>query len=162
MMNIKKITWLGIMAMCITTTAFASGAGYYFGAQLGQSNLNNKTRIVYITPSVSANPSNTGLGGRIFAGYGINKYAAFEMGFTRYSPSTYSVSSTLLTNDPTIRENGADFVAKGIYTFSYGFGVFGKAGVAFIRQSLGGSLNSSPDHSNGTSTFIRPTAALGV
>lgn len=145
----------------MSTTAFSTGAGFYMGAQLGMSNTNNQMRTVLTTPSVTVQPKNTGPGGRIFAGYGINQYAAFEGGFTRYAPSTYNVTASGLSSNPTIRENGVDIVAKGMYPI-YSFAVFGKAGVAFIRQSLAGSLNGNAGQANGTSTFVRPTAALGV
>lgn len=162
-MMTQKLKLIGIITTLwsLAATASATGAGFYLGGALGETNTNNRVRTVQTTPPVTVDPSNTGLGARIFGGYAVNQYAAFEGGFTRYSPSTYNVSSSLLPESPTIRENGVDLVARGSYPI-YDFSVFGKAGIAFIRESLAGSLNTNPGQTNGTSTYIRPIGGIGV
>jgi hypothetical protein len=158
MMNSRKIKWIGIIiTSCLSAAAFATGAGFYIGGQAGLSNTHNPTQTVYVTPNVTVSPSNTGPGMRLFAGYGFNQYAAFEGGFTQYYSSKYSVSG----NNPTIQENGIDMVAKGMYPI-YSVAVFGKAGIAFIRQSISGALNPNPGGKASSSIFVYPTVALGV
>jgi OOP family OmpA-OmpF porin len=169
-MEMKKITCrvMALLLVGFSTLSYATGAGPYLGLQVGQTNTHNVTRNVQTggTPSTeSVTPSNTGFGGRIFAGYSINPYMGLEGGFTHYGPSDYKPTVSASCGNPQIRENAFDFVGKGTLPLGK-FGVFAKAGVAVVRTSMSGSLDtdttlSGCDSSN-TTNYVRPTAAVGV
>lgn len=172
-MSIKLVNKLGtLLGMCsIATFAYATGTGFYVGTDLGQTNTHNVLRPVQtnqVPPTtVNIKPSNTGFGGRVFMGYSINQFVAIESGFTHYAPSTYNIPSNISAScgSPTIRENGVDVVGKGSYPIA-NMALFGKAGVAVVRTSLAGSMSpleslNSCGNSNGSTNYVRPTAALG-
>lgn len=144
-MHTKNTTRLSILIIAgsIATGADAIGPGFYLGAQAGTTNLHNTTQTaqtgVESPATQSVTPSNTGIGERIFMGVGINKYAAAEMGYTHYAPSTYKTSPSAIANTPSIRENGVDIVGKAMYPFQ-SFAVFGKLGAIMMSKTLSGSL----------------------
>lgn len=168
-MKNRTIKYVGVViASCgISTLAYAVGAGLYMGAQGGMSNVRNRTLDVMTNttpPIVSASPSNTGFGGRFFLGGNYNENVAMEFGFTHYAPSTYSPEPSALCGNPQIKQSSLDVLGKGIIPVS-NFDVYGKLGVAYIRQTASGSLSSTeigPCGSNSSNSAVRPAAALGV
>jgi len=97
-----------------------------------------------------------GLGGRIYAGYQFNPYFAVEAGFTQFGKtdvsatgtatsvvqsvirSSQSENSTAVTTDTVqysggVTEHAIDLVAKGTLPLQYGFGLYAKAGMAYIQ-----------------------------
>jgi hypothetical protein len=144
-MRTKNTKLIGLLILLgnATTLAHATAPGFYVGAQAGSTNLNNKAQTVQTGLSAPATqlvmPSNTGIGERFFIGTGINPYAAAELGYTYYAPSTYKPSPSNLANTPSIRENGVDLVAKIMYPIQK-TAVFGKVGVIRISKSVSGSL----------------------
>lgn len=168
-MFIKNATRLGtlIITSSLFTAVHAIGPGFYLGAQAGATNLNNTTQTVQTgvaSPATqSIKPGNTGIGERFFIGVGINKYAAAELGYTHYAPSTYKTSPSTIVNTPAIRENGVDLVGKAMYPIQ-NFAVFAKLGAIEVSKSYSGSLQPiSPTASRlaSTNTF-HPLIGLGV
>lgn len=167
--KINRIIKLSFASVILTASqlACATGAGLYLGAQGGQTNTHNQTLEVQTgtTPAyVSTTPENTGYGGRVYGGVGINEYAAVEFGFTHYAPSTYKPSISTLCGDPQIRENAVDLVGKGSLPFD-NFAVFAKAGVAYLMTSSSGSLTSQTISACGGSSSnnsARPTYGFGA
>jgi opacity protein-like surface antigen len=152
------------------SNAHATGEGFYLGGAVGMTNTHNLPRDVQTgtTPAtVRITPSNTGLGERLFLGYNINQYAAIESGYTHYAPSIYTNSSAISCSEPAIRENGVDLFGKGMLPLG-SFKVFGKAGLAAVKSSASGSLDSqtilTPTCSGNSSSTIsvRPAAGVGV
>ncbi len=176
-MNIRKISFAStaILVYGLTSCAYAVGQGFYMGVQLGQTNTHNEARAVHTgvsvpptpAPTVEATPSNTGFGGGVFLGYNFNPYVAVEGGYTHYGQSSYkpSVVAPGTNPSPAIQTNGGNVVLKGILPFeTTGFAVFGKAGLAVIRQSLAGKLTTASDGSIGggsTTTNLHGTAGIG-
>lgn len=145
-MNIKIRTLaIAAIALCASASVYAAAAGGYMGIGVGRSNLNNKNQVLETggsPPQITVNASNTGAGVRFFGGANINNYAAIEMGFDHYASTTYGgVPSTLTTNTPSIHEYGFDLQGKGMYPIG-SFSVFGKAGLAFVRSTSSGSLQT--------------------
>ncbi len=132
-----------IITSSFLTVVHAIGPGFYLGAQAGMTNTNNITQTVQTgvaSPATqSVSPSNTGVGERIYMGVGINKYAAAELGYTHYAPSTYKTSPSEIVNTPAIRENGVDFTGKAMYPIQ-NFAIFGKLGAIMVSKSYSGSL----------------------
>lgn len=165
-MKTKLFIFLSATAIAfnLVNAAHATGAGFYLGTQLGLSNTHNTTRSIPTggTPTTeSTDARNKGIGMRLFAGYGINEYLAIEGGFTRYAPSRYYPSSTPNNTTPAIRENGFDLTGKGMLPLQ-DFSVFAKAGLAVVRTSLSGNLNSSGTGSNGTTVYMHPVVGVGA
>jgi len=169
-MNRNQYKMLGLL-LAVTTVAQATTEGFYMGGMAGRTNTNNKPTLVQTgtapdgTPiAVMANPSNTGIGGRFFFGYNLNKYGAIEAGYTYYAPTTYNVGSNC--GKPSIRTNAYDVMAKGMWPIATsGFGVFGKAGIAILRQTAGGSITNAtvnPCDSGQVQTAVRPALAIGA
>lgn len=169
-MGIKIRFFLAIVLFCLATQSYAAAEGFYAGVQLGISNTHNNPQTIYYdngTPATPTpvSPTNTGLGGRFFGGYNFNQYAAYEMGYTHYAPSTYSVPTSVAVNNPAIRTNSFDLEGKGMFTIgAIGLGVFGKAGLALITTGQSGILQNSAANSssNGNTTSVRPLIGLGV
>ncbi len=89
----------------------------------------------------------TGLAGRLYAGYQFNPYFAMEAGYTQFSKTEFSMlantsvttlegtgdtnSSTYYNGD--ISEHAVDLSAKGTLPLQYGFGLYVKAGLSYIQ-----------------------------
>lgn len=164
--NTKHLKIL-IIASSFFTTAHATGPGFYLGAQAGVTNLNNTAQTVQTgvaSPATqTVTPSNTGIGERFYLGVGINKYAAAELGYTHYAPSTYKTSPSTIVNTPAIRENGVDLTGKAMYPIK-SFAVFGKLGAIMVSKSYSGSLQPiSPSEPRLAATNnFHPLIGLGV
>lgn len=136
-----------------------------------------------------------GIGGRIYAGYQFNPYFAVETGFTQYAKTSFSTNkitsnsrdihtttprdnfiddqSNLISNNlyaGEITENAVDLVGKATLPLNYGFGLYVKAGAAYINANR--HTNSKFVVSNktdtasssfppGTSTTTKETSTIG-
>lgn len=117
-----------------------------------------------------AKTDDIGMGGRIYAGYQFNPYFAVETGYTQYAKteSNATVKATTFTGTPAvasrttnstsyngeITEHAIDLVAKGTMPLPMGFGVYAKAGLAYIQAD---------NHINATgssSTTVTPTQII--
>ncbi len=164
--NTKRLSAL-IITSGFFTAAHAIGPGFYLGAQAGMTNLHNTAQTVQtgvVSPATqSVTPNNTGIGERFYLGVGINKYAAAELGYTHYAPSTYKTSPSTIVNTAAIRENGIDLVGKAMYPMQK-FAVFGKLGAIMMSKSYSGSLQPiSPTAPRLAATNnFHPLVGLGV
>src|SRR3990167_3624373 len=155
-----------IATLGITGTAYAVGAGFYLGGQLGQTNIHNKAKTVEINSgSSSVTPTNKGIGERIFVGYQFDDYIGIEAGGIHYADSTYKVSNGC--SNPRTQQNAIDFLGKFSYPFSsIGVDLFAKAGFAYVNSYNTGTLDSGNLSSCGctnTSKYsARPAAGFGV
>jgi opacity protein-like surface antigen len=169
-----KFKLLSAMALAcgLASVVYAAGPGFYLGAGIGMSKLNNQERSIVINPNgttATVNPSNTGVGGRIYLGYQANNYFGMEMGGSYYTPSKYKVTGlagNALCSDPTIKQSTYEFLATGTLPFfTSGLSVFGKAGLAVAMQSQSGSLESSSGTCGGTDrakTSAEPAFIVGL
>jgi len=131
-----------------------------------------------------------GLGGRIYAGYQFNPYFAVETGYTQYAKTDFSGTSVVTnhtSNGPVawgdvhyngeITEHALDLVAKGTLPLAAlpGFGVYAKAGMAYISADKHINTTGVTSDSTGagtptimstvyTASFqgVRPVAGVGV
>jgi len=190
-MKIKMITRLsvGLLTLGLISTSYATGAGFYLGGQLGETNTHNKQQnlqtgnlfpgipFLFNQGTTLVNANNTGVGGRIFMGYNVNSYFGIESGYTHFGATHYKVGSPMPPlaagnplGNPGIQENGFDILGKGSFPFSAsGFGIFGKAGIAIVRTSLAGSLTTTFNNTTGqyvtktgTTNYVRPAIAIGA
>ncbi len=168
-MLIKNATRLStvIITSGFFTVVHAIAPGFYLGAQAGMTNTNNTTQTVQTgvaSPATqSVSPTNTGIGERFFMGVGINKYAAAELGYTHYAPSTYKTTPSEIVNTPAIRQNGIDITGKAMYPIQ-NFAVFGKLGAMMMYKSYSGSLqpiSPTEERLRATNNF-RPLVGIGT
>lgn len=161
---INKIVLTVLMAYA-ATAAYAVRDGFYFGAQLGQTNIHSKpatlqastTPLTYATVS----PKSTGVGERLFIGYNINEHAGIEGGITHYASATYRVPGG--GSNPQQRLNSFEFLGKGMFPFDQtGISLFGKAGVSYARSSSSRSLTTNGNSNTSSSSSFRPALGVGV
>ncbi len=159
-----KLASIAILLLTVSSTTFAVRNGPYLGLQLGESNSQNKSELVITSPVTveQISPSNSGFAGRIFGGYNFNQYAAWEIGYAYYAASSYKVSGGT-GNNPAIRQNAVDLVAKGIFPFSdTGFDIFGKAGIAVVHSSTSATVLTSQNTNGHGATINKALPTLGV
>lgn len=151
------------------------------------------TRVpAYGSNFVNGNVDDQGMGGRLFAGYQFNPYLAVEAGYTQFHKTTFvaassyryitggsQFSSSQTTSNISsfnqysgeLTEYAGDLVGKLTYPMQYGFGVFLKAGAAFVAADR--HINTTTIYNNGSaipqSTFytksyqaVRPTYGAGI
>ena len=169
-LRIRSVAVLSL-ACGLVSIAAASQPGFYFGLGGGATNFDNNKRSIQVSPGEykTITPSNTGIGERLFFGYNISPYGAFEMGYAHYGSSTYKVPQSIACNNATANLNGFDMEGKGMLPFGIA-NVFAKAGIAVQRQTLSGSLvtsdaSISPCGTGGTSgstTSVRPLVGVGI
>lgn len=137
---------------------FAVGDGFYLGGQVGPSRIQASSGTVN---GQAATVDKKGVGARLYMGYQINQYAAWEFGFTQFGAATYDVPAPS-GNKPQIRQNALDLVGKGMFPFgTSGWNIFGKAGFAYARSSSSGSLVPVGE-TNSTDKTVRIVAGAGV
>jgi len=140
-----------------------------------------------------ARTDDTGIGGRLYAGYQFNPYFAVEAGYTQYAktsshatvvntgfssgsftpangrpvqiftPST-DPDSTVTRYNGEITEHAIDLVAKGTLPLPYGFGLYAKAGMAYIQADnhVNARLISDTDTSTSPTTITIHNSNLGT
>lgn len=179
--------------------------GFYAGVQAGwgQTNYNNEDVLSEVVtnvgnygqyyayvPVAGAEINDTGISGRLFAGYQFNPYFAVEAGYTQFHKTDFSQTFSEVSTgsgavsvvtptgfsyryDGEITEHATDVVAKVTYPFNfYGFGVYGKVGAAFVAADRHINETDITD-SNGSAipsgTFytksyqaVRPTYGVGL
>jgi hypothetical protein len=104
------------------------------------------------------------VGERLFMGFRMSPYAAFEFGYTHYAPITYKLPPGTATplNNAGIRSNALDMEGVFYYPVSK-IAVFAKLGLAAVRVSTSGSLQPPIKQGNGgTTVTVRPLVGVGV
>lgn len=154
------------------------------------------TNITDTSESLSAQKvDDIGIGGRIYAGYQFNPYFAVETGFTQYAKTSFSTNkitsnrkssytitdrdnfidnqSKLISNNlyaGEITENAVDLVGKATLPLNYGFGLYVKAGAAYINANRhtnskfvvsDNTETASSSFPPGTSTTTKVTSTIG-
>jgi len=169
MLKLKKSLLVAIFAgaSLLGVSSFANAAlpGFYVGGQAGWGDTHASS--AYSSPSSS---KDTGLAGRIFTGYQIDQNWAVELGYTKFSNAKvkYNYGSVdgvnLGSARFTTKEQAVDLVAKGILPLQDGFGLYGKAGAAYLDGKVSGSGNVLGHNLSGSITEhkILPTFGVGV
>ncbi len=163
---LKMVKWVSAVAMMagFANAAYATGEGFYFGTMLGVTNLHGQqqTGTIPTTPPtvVTLKPDSSGVGIRLFLGGNFNKYFGMEGGFTYFSSGKYK--TTVVTNNIRTRAGSVDLLGKGMLPIAEsGFGIFGKAGLAYVNTSTTGSIGGFSISRQRNST-VRPELAIGA
>ncbi len=167
----KKIM-LGVAALGISTVvaanAYAAAPGFYLGGQLGwgkvhQQGITHQDMNELMTQGLSNHytessfdhdSKDTGLAGRLFAGYQFNENWATELGWTKFKNMTTkaNTSGKDLVRDGnafaahasgTVKTDAIDLVAKGIYPIQDNINVYGKLGAAYLMSRADASASLS-------------------
>jgi OOP family OmpA-OmpF porin len=172
MQNKKRIvaaTVVGLSSLVMLSNASAieSVNGLYLGAQGGWGNIHQQA-----LDGDSATNADTGIAGRLFAGFKFNQNFALESGYTKFSNMNTSATSTtgLVTDSATatIKSYALDLVVKGILPLQNGLDLYGKIGGAYLNEvgnaseTLSGPGFSITGTGQKTADAIYPTYGAGV
>ena len=151
------------LAVCASPLAMAQDAGWYGGLNLGQSSAtidNGRiTRGLFQSgfTTTSINDNDRDLGYKIFGGYSINKYWAFEAGY--FNMGKFGFTANTLpqgTLNGNIKLQGAFIDVVGTLPITDRFSVFGRIGVnhSWARDTFSGtgSVNVLDPHPSTSDT----------
>jgi len=177
----KKTTKAAIAVISLAglvSIANAATPGFYVGGGLGYSRMDTsdltseiKDQISPVGGTVSNSRALHGLGGRLFAGYSLNKYLGLEAGIAHYATEDYKVTVFGQTTKEEIEGNAIDVVGKVYLPINNsGFNVYALGGVAYLKQEAKASGVSEsgkglkPKYGIGASYDINPqlTASFEV
>jgi OmpA-OmpF porin, OOP family len=163
-------TMISIVAgVMLASSASAMDKGVYLGGILGWGDVHQAGFSDFPQNSFK----DTGLAGRVFAGYKFNDYVALESGFTQFSNmnangSGYDSDGNFTTVSGTVKTFAVDLVAKGILPLQHGFSLFGTLGIAYVDQYASVNLQSQTPmggvslDGDETQTQVAPTFGLGA
>lgn len=130
--------------------------GIYLGAQVGTAKMHYRGSE-YLLAKNSYDDSYK-LAARGYVGYAFSQFISAELGYDYYGRPRFKDKSG---NTQEILQHGLDLVAKASLPLDYGFGLYVKAGAAFVYRS---ALNAN----NGTFAYkdsnnrLTPVGALGI
>jgi OOP family OmpA-OmpF porin len=182
MLNKKIVGVVAVALSSLAVSSFAASQGPYVGAQLGYGKVQQSSDS--FTTSFPFNVKNTGVAGRVFAGYQVNENFAGELGWTRFTNVNGKGSATVLTpatlfpvptfttttvvSNGYIQNNAIDLVAKGIYAVTDKVKVYGKLGAAYVmsRETVNTTFTTNnvvvKSKATQSESKILPTAGVGV
>ncbi len=146
-------TVVGATLLATSPMANAALPGFYLGGQAGWGSTH------YTSDDLATNDyDNDGIAGRLFTGYQFNQNWAAELGYTKFSNTKANYGYGF---HQTIKEDAIDLVAKGIMPLQNGFGVYGKAGVAYVKADGSDDFNGAT-FANLSEHKVYPTFGAGV
>jgi opacity protein-like surface antigen len=145
MKMIKSIIGCGVMAIAMyAATAFAAtpslqdssaadnSSTFYVGAQIGYANMNYDDSVVI--GGSSASVDDDGFAGRIAGGYNFTPNVAFEVGYVMLPKVKADVVISGVSAGLSFEQRIFDMVVKGTLPMSYGYNLYGKAGLASVHR----------------------------
>lgn len=169
-LSLTATTLFTSLVLASNASAYVNGA--YLGGALGWGNIHQAGFTDF--PNNSSNDS--GLAGRVFAGYKFNDYVALESGFTKFSNMNangsgnyvYNNTNIFVSANGTIKTFAVDLVVKGILPLQHGISLFGTLGGAYVDQYVNVSLTGQTvvggfyGNTDGTEDTFAPTFGLGA
>lgn len=168
MIKNKKLALVTCLAaLGIGTNANAAMSGLYVGGQLGGGNVHERgvsssqladaiNDAGLSVASSGGSSKETGVAGRLFAGYQFNDNFAAELGYSKFSNAKSNAYATGVDSVSSLAESvsigtttksyAVDLVGKAILPLQNCFNVYGKLGVAYLNERV--DLNVS-DVENG-------------
>ena len=133
----------------IAAGAYAVNPGMYLGIGFGPATNSAKDQIVRAASppyppgtTTKAKPKSNQFGSELYAGYKMNKWAAWELGFNYFTNINYT-SKLEAEHNTSSRIRTINLLGKGYLPFWNSFDVFAKAGVAVSYLTFSGSLSST-------------------
>lgn len=156
-----------IIAASFALNTQAVGPGFYMGLMMGPATNDGGTQQAQTGPftTTPATPKSNQFGSRVFMGYQMNNYFAFEGGLNYFTGIKYDTKNVNTCSSVQARIRSFDVLGKGIFPFGEAFDVYGKAGVALVYQTLSGALNPMFGSQCGKTTYstkFRPAASIGA
>ncbi len=151
LMNLVKasgILGLITVAAIASPVALADDAGWYAGANVGQSRatIDNERIIARLLgngfTTTSIDDHDRDIGFKAFAGYQVNKYFALEGGYFDLGKFGYTATTSPIgTLSGNLKAHGLNLDLVGILPFTDKFSAFGRAGVTYakVRDSFAGT-----------------------
>lgn len=153
------------LSFVLSSVAMATNEGGYAGLGLGLSNQDYLEQIDFNHPSNGYTKSESGLGGRIFAGYNFNQYIGLEAGFASYADSTYQANYFLASAKLTSKLSALDVVLKGYLPVAdTGFDLYALAGgaVVYNKKEVSAWSRIASEKDSYLTAMVRPKFGLGV
>lgn len=163
---LRRAVTIGL-SFVIPSFSLATTNGFYVGGQVGRDNLHQgqyishylddllirafpKNSLQYVN-SLNAIYQDSGLGGRIFAGYQFNPYFAAEIGYYRFSSLNINTKRDVqlaifkempvhLITHASVKTYAIDVVGKGIIPITEKFSFYGKLGAAYLNAEGNASI----------------------
>ena len=142
-------------AFLMANASAAVDSGAYVGGQAGWGTIHQDG-----FSTSHNNSSDSGLAGRLFAGYQVNQNFAAEMGYTKFKNESTKATFGLITATGSIKTYAVDLVAKGIMPLQNGVSLYGKLGAAYLNETAHASVGSFS--ASTTQSKILPTFGAGV
>lgn len=157
--NLLLAAAFGATLAVASMPASAAAPGFYVGGQAGWGDTHySKSDLVGNLPA--GNLDNTGIAGRLFAGYQFDQNWAAELGFTKFSDTKIkNIAGTGI--DGKVKQHAFDLVGKGILPLENGFNLYGKLGVAYVSADPSASYEGVTV-SGDTEHKLYPTFSAGL
>lgn len=132
MYNMKKLFQLifTTLLLLLSLNAAASspcGSRFYLGGEIGYADLHYKNSEL---AEGFTEVNDTGLAGRIFLGFDINRYIGLEVGYTALSNPEFKIAH--ITTD--FSQNSVDLLGKASLPVTCDLSIHAKAGVAYVHR----------------------------
>lgn len=156
----KKI----LFAMIASVTAVAGmSAAHAEGAYVGGGVTVNRYNFDVPGATSAANHSGYQAGGKIFAGYDIDKTWAVEGGYADFGSKDYNYITSTGNGGVKSDSHGYYLAGKATMPVSEKLGVFGKLGVARVNNSLSGTgLSTGITGENKTGVYASVGAQYAI
>jgi len=158
-----------VAATFINTAAADIDYGFYLGGDIGAARAGLNEDQIGLALNLSRTTEvhqdvNTRAMGRAYIGYQFNEYVGTELGYnyfqnTPVTITTFTTTGTTMTANTVhgkTRQQALDLVLVGTLPLDYGFGVFGKVGVAYLVSKLNYLSQTIDDKS------VVPTYGIGI
>lgn len=173
MFNKKQIAAVALSGLASLLMTSQASAEAYVGGQLGWGDIHQAQAMK--TDWDTSKVSDTGLAGRLFAGYNFTENFALEAGYTKFSDATSDSSSpyvtyygaTTLNDHGRIKTYAVDVVGKATLPLDKGFSLYGKLGAAYLNEKASESVTIDGRMVDGfpasaTYSKVLPTFGLGA
>lgn len=148
-MLLKKVNKKPIVSLAIASiasmaiSAHATVNGPYVGGQIGYGNVHkggfSSSDFTVEGGSAKTSSKDTGVAGRVYAGYQFMQNFAAEMGYSKFSNATSKATLTTpegtQTANGTIKTYAVDLMGKVILPLQNCFNIYGKAGLAYLSAT---------------------------
>lgn len=160
MYNMKRISQLVAASLVLlSSNVFAyspCSSRFYVGGEIGYGDLHYKhSELAEGFQEVD----DTGLAGRLFLGFDINRYVGLELGYTAFSNPQFKIAG--ITTD--FSQNSLDILGKASLPISCDLSVHAKAGVAYVhRDDLTVHVDNVIVKDESADDHTRPVLGIGL
>lgn len=141
---------------CNTFAYAPCSSRFYLGGEIGYGDLHYKNSEF---AEGFQTVTDTGLAGRLFLGFDINRYVGIEMGYTAYSNPEFKFGG--ITTD--FSQNSLDLLGKASLPVTCDLSLHAKAGVAYVhRDDLSVHVDNVIVKHEADDDHTRPVLGIGL